>query len=171
MAVNFAILKYRRKHFHEGVTPCEVNKMRVEPKFHSPPMMWLHRNASTSIRKFACLKEIKNILIIFTYHLTKICPLSSILTQLLKDPWNYVNNPIENDKTFLLKNLDNILKNLLHKLSFSKEPFIWIPTFFLNSRKPSIEHLLGHAFKQGLPIHVGLQYLIILKVTWTLSYK
>jgi hypothetical protein len=39
MAINFAILKYRRKHFHEGVTPYEVSKMKVEIKFHSPPMM------------------------------------------------------------------------------------------------------------------------------------
>lgn len=39
MVVNFAILKYTRKHFHEGVTPCEVSKMKVESKSHSPPMM------------------------------------------------------------------------------------------------------------------------------------
>jgi hypothetical protein len=87
MVINFSILKYRRKHFHEGVTPCEVSRMKVEPKFHSPLMMWLHRNVPPPPKKiFACLKEIKTILIIFTYHLTKICPLSLILTQLLRDP-------------------------------------------------------------------------------------
>ncbi len=130
-------------HFLEGVTTsCEVRRMRVQPKSHSPTMTWLwQENALLPRRDFWAFKKAFIFHIPFYTTLWKTVCCCGIVQcsygiYVIQPYWKWWSlsaqksygiheimsyNPIENDEAFQLKNLSSTFKRSVLSKKFKEQ--------------------------------------------------